>query len=297
MELEAHQFCDVNATYRRDYRRILGLSDPAMFPVLRCDTCGFCFSRAVPSQEFLVKVYDEVIETDANARSSDSCVASARRMSVLSRLIGLCPRCPPVKLLDYGCGLGGYLRLAQAAQIPAVGFEFSLSRTETVRETGVTVVGDRASVTDAGPYDVVICDNVLEHVPDPVEVLRYIASLTMSDGVLFLSVPTCGEPFMTKQRERLQAGVAIDKTLNPWEHLNYFTAAHLDRMAGQAGFARIPAFAQPPPVDIGIRAEANLVRRAANATASAARLLRYAVLGTCAATAETAFYRFGGRRT
>jgi len=40
-----------------------------------------------------------------------------------------------------------------------------------------------------GPYDVVICEQVLEHVPDPVAAVRTLRSLCTTSGYVFVSTP------------------------------------------------------------------------------------------------------------
>jgi len=53
-----------------------------------------------------------------------------------------------------------------------------------------TYICDLSSIpVDDGSYDMVICTQVLEHVPDPVAVLKELARILKDNGVLMLSAP------------------------------------------------------------------------------------------------------------
>jgi hypothetical protein len=83
----------------------------------------------------------------------------------------------------------------------------------------------------------------------------------------------------------------LDMTLNPWEHLNYFTLEHLDALMARIRFRRLTASDRAASPSIGLRAERSLGSRLRNGLASTLRLIRYVVDGDVLATAAHAFYR------
>ncbi len=100
------------------------------------------------------------------------------------------------KVLDVGCG-GGLLCEAMAAEGAQVtGIDLAAETLQTARlhllESGLEVdyrqmaVEDLAK-TEAGQYDVVTCLEMLEHVPDPVSVIRATVRLLKPGGTLILS--------------------------------------------------------------------------------------------------------------
>ncbi len=80
-------------------------------------------------------------------------------------------------------------------------------------------------------------------------------------------------------------------TLNPWEHLNYFTLEHLDSLMARGRFRRLAASVRVASPPVGLRAEGSIGARAGNALATTVRLARYVATGDVLATAEHAFYR------
>jgi hypothetical protein len=86
-------------------------------------------------------------------------------------------------------------------------------------------------------------------------------------------------------------GRPLDRTLNPWEHLNYFDMSHLDSTLAAVGLERLAASEVAGAVDIGLRSEPSHLRRLKNSLASALRLCRYAATGRAVETTESVFYR------
>jgi hypothetical protein len=81
-----------------------------------------------------------------------------------------------------------------------------------------------------GPYDLIVCSNVLEHVSYPAEFLGLIKTHMQSDTVLFLEIPK-------ENREQLV-----------WhEHINRFTDESIRRLLDNCGLDVIEYKLFPPP--------------------------------------------------
>ena len=107
-------------------------------------------------------------------------------------MIAALPR-PVGHVLDVGCGAGAVapgLRTAGATRI--TGVEPEPGPAATARAVLDVVVED--SIEDAladlrGPFDTVLCLDVLEHLADPAGVLRSLHGLVRPGGYLQVSVP------------------------------------------------------------------------------------------------------------
>jgi hypothetical protein len=289
VELEADAFCRPNWTYSADYRAILGIGERAVFPVVRCRRCAMVFASLLPGGEFLSALYDRVIRKADCIAGSENRPGYARRLRYVAELLELAPPQDPLRALDYGSGLAVTLRILRACGVEASGFDPSAVRTDYGREHDLTVANDRAAL--GGQYPIVVLDNVLEHLPDPVETLEWLRGVTAAGTIAYASVPPYEESFLSEQVERHRRGEPVDMTLNPWEHLNYFSLAHLDALMARGGFRRLASRERTASPSIGLRPERSAARRSKNAAASLPRLARYAIRGDVLATAEHAFYR------
>ncbi len=96
------------------------------------------------------------------------------------------------RLLDFGSGSGEFLALAAKAGHMVQGIEPGESFAAFAREEyGVTVQSAvwQQVEFEAGSFDVITSNHVLEHLREPVSALKRMAQWLADDGVLFVSVP------------------------------------------------------------------------------------------------------------
>ena len=95
------------------------------------------------------------------------------------------------KILDVGCGGGGYLYRLKQWGWDGYGVEPSATGVEQARSLGLNVA--HGMVEDGGFdndfFDVIRLSNVVEHLPKPKETLCEIRRILKSDGVVYLTVP------------------------------------------------------------------------------------------------------------
>src|SRR3546814_12931092 len=85
--------------------------------------------------------------------------------------------------------MGFSLQVAKARGWTASGIEPNQALVLSAKERGIDVVHGYLSDDAVGQYDVVLIDNVLEHVPDPVAMIRQAKRLMAPDALLVLAVP------------------------------------------------------------------------------------------------------------
>jgi 2-polyprenyl-3-methyl-5-hydroxy-6-metoxy-1,4-benzoquinol methylase len=98
---------------------------------------------------------------------------------------------PKGKLLDVGCGNGNMLKLAKELGWDVTGLEIDPNAVKAARERGLNVIeGDYRKLHQfVDGYDCIICSHVLEHVHQPLILLRLLVEALKPQGVLFLSLP------------------------------------------------------------------------------------------------------------
>ena len=151
----------------------------------------------------------------------------------------------PTRLLEIGCGEGGFLRsLADLRHVRASGIDQSARSVEAALARGVeakrmTVDALLAAPDRDGGYDAIVATHVLEHLEKPLEFVMGCAAMLNPGGSLLLSTP-----YSPLSRELL----AWDIMNMPPHHLTRWNATAFRKLAGRAGLtiAIIAPRAVPP---------------------------------------------------
>lgn len=119
------------------------------------------------------------------------------------------------RVLDVGCGSGGLLkRLAAAGLRRLVGID-SLLQSAPGRSDGIELRRCRVEEVLDGPFDLVLFDRSLEHLPDQRSALTAVARLLSRDGVCRIEIPTVTSDAYAAYRERW---VELDAPRRCWLH-------------------------------------------------------------------------------
>ena len=129
--------------------------------------------------------------------------------------------------------------MARGLELSADGVEFSRTRLniDVLCEPAETM-----SLPD-GSVDAVVMIEVIEHLLDPLSVLKAAHRVLRPGGTLLLTTPN----FNAISRWGLGVGWSI---LSPGEHVYYFTASTLSRLLSRAGFVGSQAIQLPTPKSV-----------------------------------------------
>lgn len=102
----------------------------------------------------------------------------------------------PGKIIDVGAGLGYFTECANKFGLDAIGIEGSKWACEKARERGVELIFcdlDSEWPLKASQYSTIMCNQVIEHIPDQVvsQLLLECHRVLKDDGVLMLYSPSC----------------------------------------------------------------------------------------------------------
>jgi 2-polyprenyl-3-methyl-5-hydroxy-6-metoxy-1,4-benzoquinol methylase len=101
-------------------------------------------------------------------------------------------RLPPARVLEVGCAHGGFVGLLRWAGFEATGLELSPWIVDFARQTfDVPMLVGRVEEQPLPPasFDVLVLNDVLEHLPDPVGTLRRCVDLLRPEGLLLIQTP------------------------------------------------------------------------------------------------------------
>lgn len=135
---------------------------------------------------------------------------------------------PPASLLDVGSGLGVFPARMKDAGWAVTALDPDPRAVEHLRdEIGVAgVEADFMQCHDLGRFDLITFNKVLEHVEDPVVMLRHAHGFLGPDGTVYLELPD-GE---------LAAAEGADRQELFIEHHHAFSMTSLCLLAARAGF-------------------------------------------------------------
>ena len=207
---------------------------PETWHVWRCADCLHGFMNPQPTWDELAPYYASdygPYATDHAATDLDDEAATqrARRDGLLRHV----PVSDGLRILDFGCGGGWFLRIANRLGARGVGVEPSSVGVARARESGLEVFEGTLdqfleSGWDGEPFDLVTANHVLEHTPEPEDTLTRLRSLVSPAGTIWLAVPNAQSWAFSRLRAQWYS---VDV---PY-HLHHFVPQSLELVAERAG--------------------------------------------------------------
>jgi SAM-dependent methyltransferase len=195
------------------------------------------------------------------------------------------------RILDIGCGAGHFLSVAGSRGWDTYGTEVAAGLTDRLQALGIhSFHGELADAKyESAFFDVVYCSEVIEHVLRPVDLLREVARVLRSGGLLYLTTPN----FDSLSRRLLGARWRVLCQ----EHICYFTPRVLTRALESAGLRPLTVrtrnidphecgklFGRGPQSGGGFQAETTDQWRNRLSERASLRLLKWITNGVLAAT-------------
>ncbi len=165
-------------------------------------------------------------------QKSDQYYAATR--SDMLKFIRGNPKC----ILEIGCGQGNFSK--NFTDVEYLGVEANAEMAARARANGVNVVtglyDDVAKQIPDGHFDLVVCNDVIEHMIDPAGFLRDVKAKLAPNGQLIASIPNIRyapvlfDLLVHADFEYQEQGI-LDYT-----HLHFFTRKSFTRLAEQCGW-------------------------------------------------------------
>ena len=131
-------------------------------------------------------------------------------------------------ILDFGCGIGSLMEKIKPLAKTVEGVEPTDPFREHVQSQGYTC---HAVIDDAiGPYDFISAFHVLEHIPDPIAVLRDLSGKLSPNGLLYIEVPNVNDALVILYDIEAYHRFNFFK-----DHLHYFSRHSLGLAIAKAG--------------------------------------------------------------
>ena len=194
--------------------------------ILVCNDCGLVFlsSQEHINNDFYVNSGmhgEEPIAIEAWLKETEW--DDLRRFNMLKSIL------PNQKLLDLGCGAAGFLQLASSLTEKITGIELE-NRVVSFWQNKLNIVQDLDAA--GGGYDLITAFHVIEHLPDPLQVLKSLAEKLSSNGQIIIEVPSSEDALLT-----LYDSDAFQRFTYWSQHLFLFSSNNLGLLAKKASLA------------------------------------------------------------
>lgn len=197
------------------------------YRILSCPDCGVVSSepRAAVSAEWYAKQAPARVETARDPRHGPAPEADWRFREFFS------DRLPPGRLLDVGCGTGGFMELAAGRGFRPTGFDYDRRVVDEAKARSLDAHCADFDEFVAGrqerEFDLLTLFDVLEHTPEPAWFLRRLKPLIKPGGHLAVTLPNAQRPLPFGREEHDY----------PPHHFTRWTPVALRQFLEREGFA------------------------------------------------------------
>jgi len=199
--------------------------DPdVQYKLYKCDKCDMVFVSPLPEIVMTENLYRQsIIDYKSKTQSRHN-----RTFSIIRKLM------PSGKILEVGSSYGAVLKMLADVGYDARGIEPDQDAAEFASAQGLNVrcgfTEEVVTKDENNLYDLIVADNVMEHVHEVQRLGQLLSQLLRVGGILLVIVPN-----LRDFRRFLVYGWEQKWLYHPVEHINYFTVFTLKKFFINAG--------------------------------------------------------------
>jgi len=211
------------------------------YPYNQCLNCGHIFSAKPPKPEYVKKLYTALDKKNKAVQSQIYAVKGLFKIRVKNiakpKVEFVTKNLPSKgKWVDVGCGTGEIVYAAQALGWKALGIESDASETNFAKKMGINLVNTFITEDNSSDYisdaQVVSLFNILEHIIDPLELLKSLAKKVPQGCRFVIEVPR--HPSLSSFANRAFPEMACRHIYSP-DHLHAFTEKSIELILKKSG--------------------------------------------------------------
>jgi len=202
-----------------------------VYTIFRCKDCGHGITYPVPTSDELERLNSELYTLEQRVQTylPKMHYFEKRYRKTLNSIKKLKSG---GRLLDVGCNIGMFLKVAREEGFDVAGVELNQDCAEFgSRHFSVPIYSDYLEniAKELGTFDVVTLFDVLEHIPDMTGFVNSVKSVLNEDGLLVIQLPNFGSLMAELTGSQW-------KWLTPPDHLHHFTPHSLQLFLELHGF-------------------------------------------------------------
>jgi SAM-dependent methyltransferase len=201
---------------------------------IACSSCELSWTYLPETIDAAALYRDEVYAVVDNRKSIFEKIIFSESRAILKQAKKLRPEAR--LLLDFGSGKGQFLAVAKSLGWQGIGIETEAARGEFAKEkygVAVQIAYYEKGLVGESPVDLISLNHVLEHLPEPLPLLRELLEHNLSKGgLLYIEVP---------RADAWQAQIAGDTWMH-WDipkHLSHWTEPILTAQLEGFGLSKV----------------------------------------------------------
>jgi len=211
------------------------------FRVVRCRSCGLIYLNPRLGEQAIKELYDgnyyngkgfdphvNYVTDFDKQEDADKTFHPGETVNIIEEIVS-----PPAALLDFGCGLGDFMRQAARHGYRVEGFEVSGFAAEFARTNQSEVYGQMDQIPTE-KYDIVTAIEVLEHCSYPMKCLSAIYRSLKPGGTFYY---TTGNFDGFYKKWRLGLKDSLDGYIAPEGHIHFFSTPVMKKYFKKLGFS------------------------------------------------------------
>ena len=219
------------------------------YTLINCKSCKFIHIHPIPSNEELHAFYnnDYYQKTKPNyIQGNEKDIQYLNytfdeKLDTIEKLLSSKSR----RVLDIGSGPGFFLRRAKRRGWDILGIEPSLIACNYSKKHNIPTIQKffyEVDIKQIGKFDAIHTFDVLEHVNDPISVLKKSYSLLKRGGIIVVEVPNdfnLLQKLVQKELKKKEYWITLSsnsKNSGTLDHLNYFDFSSISNLLKRIGF-------------------------------------------------------------
>ena len=214
----------------RDFQTRTGkVHDNSDLEVLECLECGLVF---LDSQDHIAEDYYQNSKMHGPEPDYEKwrvgCQRDDRR-----RIRFLSEKLTNKSILDFGCGVGGFIELSKNLCRSVYGYEPEIALRKFFKERNLNVFHDFYSIIKSGKKFVLITAfHVIEHLKDPAKTLLDLSFLLKQEGEIIIETPSSSDALLS-----LYESDSFQNFTYWSNHLYLFNSKTIEKLSKSAGLA------------------------------------------------------------
>lgn len=222
----------------------------------------YCQSCDYWGGDLVVDIESSTLESEGDEINDEQYISSldtlrAKNFAIILDEIAVVTGVKKLSILDVGCASGSFMRSAIARGHVVKGVEPNKPLCDYAQRQGLDVIGDYfpPRVAFEQKFDLIIFNDVFEHIPDINAIIEACRANLYPDGVLVLNLPNSDGLIFRVAKVLATMGVS-----GPWErlwqvmfktpHLHYFNFKSLNKLLNKHGYKPVTDKKEIPTLQI-----------------------------------------------